>query len=120
MAGSRRRWHGWVAAGALAVVLGGCKDSGLANRNLPLSQAEHRTDSYPAYQQSPASQEIWELAGVRWQASAQVETIDANLLGSVANANGTAMYALTSDPAPYDQLYTPIGENRWRTVVPID
>jgi hypothetical protein len=38
------------------------------------------------------------------------------LLTSVGNAAGTAVYALSWDKVPYDRLYTPVGENRWRVI----
>jgi hypothetical protein len=98
-----------------------CRDSGLPDRNLPRAEAEQRAYGYPVYQPLGAAlTEIWELNDRRWQLSAHVETIAATALTSVANANGTAMYALNWDQPPYDRLFTPVGENRWRLVVPID
>lgn len=117
-----RRFGGWglvVVAGSLA--LGACRDSGLPDRNLPRAEAEHRSYGYPVYQAlAPALAEVWDLDGRRWQLSAHVETIAASQLRSVANANGTAMYALRWDEQPLDRLYTPVGEDRWRVVTPID
>ncbi|HSJ14095.1 MAG TPA: hypothetical protein VK939_06760 [Longimicrobiales bacterium] len=111
----------WVVLLAGSGALAGCRDSGLPDRNLPREQAEQRTYGYPAYQAVGAAlAEVWELNGRRWQLSAQVETIAQSGLRSVANANGTAMYALRWDREPFDRLYTPVGENRWRVVTPID
>jgi hypothetical protein len=117
-----RRSGSWgLLAVAASMVLGGCRDSGLPDRNLPRAEAEQRTYGYPAYQPfAPALTEVWDLDGRRWQLSAHVETIDAARLRSVANANGTAMYALSWDEQPLDRLYTPVGENRWRVVTAID
>jgi hypothetical protein len=100
----------------LAALPAGCRDNGLPDRNLPLDQAERRTFNYPAYQPYGGKVEVWELAGQRWQAGARVETIEARLLRSVANANGTAVYALEWDRPPHDRLYTPVGENRWLVI----
>jgi hypothetical protein len=102
-----------LVTGALSL---GCRDNGLPDRNLPLDQAQRRTFNYPAYQPYAGAVEVWELAGHRWQASARVETIQARLLRSVANANGTAVYALSWDQPPHDRLYTPVGENRWLVI----
>jgi hypothetical protein len=114
--------RGWTRAPGLALVtlLGsvslGCRDNGLPDRNLPLDQAQSRTYSYPAYQAYAGQVEVWEVAGQRWQATAPIETIEPRLLQSVTNANGTPVYALAWDRAPYDRLYTPVGENRWRVI----
>jgi hypothetical protein len=105
-----------LAAALGATLLAGCRDNGLPDRNLPLDQAASRTYNYPAYQPYAGEVEVWELGGRRWQAGAQVETIEARLLQAVANANGTAVYALVWDREPHDRLYTPVGENRWLVI----
>jgi len=107
-------------AALLAAVPFGCRDNGLPDRNLPLDQAASRTYNYPAYQPYAGEVEVWQLGGHRWQAGAHVETIEARLLQSVANANGTALYALVWDREPHDRLYSPVGENRWRVIERID
>ena len=119
---SGTRLRGWgLLLLASTAALSSCRDSGLPDRNLPRAEAEQRTYGYPAYQDvGPALTEIWELDGRRWQLSAQVASIPQAQLRSVANANGTAMYALQWDQPPMDRLYTPVGENRWRVVTPID
>jgi hypothetical protein len=104
----------------LAVLPLGCRDVGLPDRNLALDQAQHRTSSYPAYQPYAGEVEVWEVAGQRWQATAPIETNESRLLQSVANASGTPVYALAWDRAPYDRLYTPVGENRWRVIERVD
>jgi hypothetical protein len=106
---------------AATAALSACRDSGLPDRNLPLAAAEQRTFGYPTYQpMGQALTEVWELDGRRWQLSGHIEAIPQGQLRSVANANGTSMYALQWDEAPVDQLYTPVGEGRWRVVLPID
>lgn len=108
-----------TAAVLLAGTVAGCVDSGLPDRNLPREEALNRTYSYPAYQASPTS-EVWDFGGRRWQALGTVETIAPTLLRQVANANGTVLFALNTDPEPYTQLYTPVGANRWRPIAAID
>ena len=106
-----------LLAGALAF---GCRDNGLPDRNLPLDQAENRTPAYPAYQAYQGEVPVLEVAGSRWQATAPIETIEARLLTAVGNAQGTPVYALNWDKAPYDRLFTPVGENRWRVIERVD
>jgi len=97
-----------------------CRDVGLPDKNLPLDQAEHRTYGYPVYQAFPDSVPVLQVAGHRWQVTAPIETIEGRLLTSVGNASGTPVYALSWDKEPYDRLYTPVGENRWRVIERID
>ena len=109
-------WAALLAAGTSP----GCRDVGLPDRNLPLDQAEHRTYGYPVYQAFPDSVPVLQVAGHRWQATSPIETIETRLMTSVGNASGTAVYVLVWDKAPYDRLYTPVGENRWRVIERID
>ena len=116
-----RRWAAMGITVILAAGLGACVDSGLPDRNLPKAEAERRTYGYPVYQPLGAAlTEVWELNGRRWQLSAAVENLAQTQLRNVANANGTAMYALAWDQEPFERLYTPVGEDRWRVVVAID
>jgi hypothetical protein len=115
MQGRTRRSFLALAAMAAAIPVG-CRDNGLPDRNLPLDQAQNRTYNYPVYQAYQGEVPVWELGGQRWQATAPIETIESRLLQAVAHAGGTPVYALAWDREPYDRLYTPVGENRWRLV----
>lgn len=99
-----------------AGLLAGCVDSGLPDRNLPRAQAERRVFEYPAYQMAAPRPEVLELAGRRWLPSFSIETIQPALLRPVAETAGTRLYALAWDSEPFDRLYLPVGQDRWRTV----
>jgi len=114
---ARRRVPRYLALVALSMGgLAACRDVGLPDRNLPLDQAEQRTYGYPVYQPFAGTVPVLELANQRWQATAPIVTIQSRLLQSVATADGTPVYALAWDRQPYDQLYAPVGENRWRVI----
>jgi hypothetical protein len=101
-----------VLAVGVALGLGACHEGGLPDRNLPLQQARHREFRYPAYQPATDNAPV-ALAGRHWARSLPVETIPVRLLVPVGAADGTQLYALRHDQAPYSRLYAPVGEGRW-------
>ena len=102
----------------LAVALTACRDSGLPDRNLPLMDARNREYSYEAYQPAPNAMPV-ALAGSNWMRSLPMVTIPPRLLAPVGNADGTVLYALRGRSAPYDRLYSPAGDDRWRPFLPL-
>jgi hypothetical protein len=90
----------------------GCRDNGLADRNLPLEEAQHREYGYAVYQ-SAANNPALAMGGRHWVRSLPVETVPARMLAPVGNAEGTPLYALRGQSAPYSRLYAPVSEDRW-------
>ena len=54
----RSRRTGVLAVAGFVVILGGCRDSGLPDKNIPLAEAQTRQLPYPAYQTNPASAQL--------------------------------------------------------------
>jgi hypothetical protein len=106
-----------IAAGLL--VLGGCHEGGLPDRNLPLQEARHREYGYPVYQPVADNPQV-AAAGRHWMRTVPVETIPARLLSPVATTNGVNLYAVEGHRAPYSRLYAPVGEDRWVPYVPVN
>lgn len=107
----RRAVPVWLLAALCVVVLSGCRDNGLHDRNLPLQEARYREQPYPTYQ--AATNTPVPMAGHYWMRSLTVESIPSRLLVQVGNAEGTLLYALRSERAPYSRLYTPVSQDRW-------
>jgi hypothetical protein len=104
-----------IAVGAVAG-LGACVDSGLPDRNLPHEAARNREFAYAAYQPTASNTPI-AVAGRHWIGSLPVESIPDRMLVPVGNVEGTVIHALRGRSAPYDRLYAPVGEGRWRPYV---
>ncbi|HEX6308186.1 MAG TPA: hypothetical protein VFZ69_08370 [Longimicrobiales bacterium] len=95
-----------------AVLSAGCRDNGLADRNLPLDEARTREFQYPVYEPTPDHAPV-ALAGRHWIRATREETIPQRLLVQVGDAAGTPLYALRSERAPFSRLYAPVSQNRW-------
>lgn len=112
---SGRFGAGLIAVAGL-VVLGGCRDNGLPDRNLPLQEARQREYGYPVYERTPDSAPVT-IAGAHWMPALPLEEIPSRLLVEVGAANGTPVYALRGADAPYSRLYSPAEGGRWRLLV---
>ena len=102
----------WLMAMVCVTVLSGCRDNGLPNRNLPLAEAQQREFRYQVYepgQNSPALA----MGGRHWVRSLPVETVPARMLVQVGTVDGTQLFALRGEEAPYSRLYSPVSQNRW-------
>jgi hypothetical protein len=109
-----------VTAALCVIGLAGCKDNGLPNKNLPIEEARHRElNPYPAYQPMAGTTPV-AVGGRDWMPSLPVEQIPARLLQPVGSVEGTALYALRGDAAPYGSLYASEGGNRWRPYLRIN
>ncbi|HUF51855.1 MAG TPA: hypothetical protein VMN60_13595 [Longimicrobiales bacterium] len=109
----------WLVAGLLAMSLTACRDNALPDRNLPVQEARHRTYGYPVYERAGTAPEFT-VGGRHWLASLPLQTIPPHLLVSVGGSEGTAVYALRGETAPYSALYLSAGGNRWRPLVRIN
>lgn len=106
------------------LALGGCKDSGLPDRNLPLDQAEHRapdalvqavhplsragsTDAQAGSHDTTMVARPITVGGQVFQASGMPTRMSAGSLRAVGGgaAVGGSFSAATWDEPPYDQLY---------------
>jgi hypothetical protein len=94
------------------VVLSGCRDVGLPDRNLPLEEAQQREYGYQVYEAS-ASRPAVAMGGRHWIQSTPAETVPARLLVPVGTSGGTTLYALRGEEAPYSRLYSPAADGRW-------
>jgi hypothetical protein len=106
---------------ALCVVgLAGCRDNGLPDKNLPVEEARHRyIQPYLSYQAMAATTPV-AIGGREWMPSLPVETIPARMLQPVGSAEGTTLFALRGDEAPYSSLYASEGGDRWRPYLRIN
>jgi len=92
---------GWVGAAALAVVAGGCVDSGLPGKNLPLEEARTRAFRYDVYEARPS--ETIRVADREWVTAGAPMDIPQRLLTPVT-ADGN-VFALSTDASPRTRLY---------------
>jgi hypothetical protein len=97
----------------------GCRDSGLAGKNLPREDARHRESRYPAYQPAADHTPI-ALAGRHWVGTLPIESLPDRLLVPVGSGNGETLYAPRGRQTPYSRLYARVGEGRWRPYVRLD
>ncbi|HSK18339.1 MAG TPA: hypothetical protein VK912_04320 [Longimicrobiales bacterium] len=102
----------WVVVIACAAGLSACRDNGLADRNLPLEEAQNREYGYQVYQAAPATPAI-AMGGRHWVASQTVETIPAHVLVPVGTAEGTQLFARRGEEAPYGRLWAQVSQDRW-------
>jgi hypothetical protein len=102
----------WFVAVAFTVVLSGCRDVGLLDRNLPLAEAQQREFGYQVYESS-SSRSAVAMGGRHWIQSTAAETVPARLLVPVGTAGGTTLYAMRGEQAPYSRLYSPAADGRW-------
>lgn len=105
-----------VAIGGATLLLGACKDSGLPGKNTPLAAQENSEWRYPVYEKTPAEKKVMELAGHTWQITGATEAVPANLLHAVGTVNGTQLFSLKWDEAPYDHLYAAPVNGRYSVV----
>lgn len=112
--------RGLVNKGAIALsaalVLAGCKDSGLPGKNLPHEEAKHVAFRYPVYENSAASADLIEVAGRKWQVTHEMLRVPSSMLVPVEATGDVSVFALETDGAPYDRLYT-TGTNGHYSVV---
>jgi hypothetical protein len=100
--------------------LAGCKDNGLPDKNLPVQEARHRyIQPYPSYQPMAGTTPV-AIGGREWMPSLPVEHIPPRLLQQVGTAEGTTLFALRGDAAPYSSLYASEGGDRWRPYLRIN
>jgi hypothetical protein len=104
----------WLLALVCAAAMSACRDNGLPDRNLPLEEARAREFRYPAYQASENNAPV-AMGGRHWIRSLPVETVPARMLVQIGNAEGTPLYALRGQQAPYSRLYSPVSQDRWMT-----
>lgn len=105
-------WRVWLVAIACAAGLSACRDNGLPDRNLPLEEAQNRAYGYPVYQPSTATAAV-AMGGRHWIRSQTVETIARHVLQPVGVAEGTQLFAVRGEQAPYSRLYSPVAQDRW-------
>jgi hypothetical protein len=91
---------------AATLLVGGCKDSGLPGKNTEHEQAQVAEWRYPVYEALPAGVRVIPFDGHVWQMTGQTQHMPVALLHSVASVNGADLFALKSDSAPYDRLYS--------------
>jgi hypothetical protein len=89
------------AAVAMVAMLGGCRDSGLPDRNLPLEEARTRPFRYSVYE--PASVPPVRVADRDWIAAGLPMSIPQRLLTPVTPDGN--VFALASDASPWTRLY---------------
>jgi hypothetical protein len=115
-----------IAAGAL--VLTGCMES--IGQPLPLQEAQWAEWHYPVYEMTPSPVDEPMGVGRRVQADGRTwagydaahrfygagygTRIPADRLRPIGTSDGVALYALTTDSPPYNRLYSPLGQGRWR------
>lgn len=102
----------WLLVIACAAGLSACRDNGLADRNLPLDQAQNREYGYPVYETSEDTPTL-AMGGHHWVRSQAEETIAAHVLVPVGTTDGTQLFARRGEEAPYSRLYAQISEDRW-------
>ena len=102
----------WVVMITCAAGLSACRDNGLADRNLPLQEAQNREYGYQVYQPAPPVQAL-AMGGRHWIASNTVETIPAHVLVPVGTAGGTQLFARRGEQAPYGHLWAQVSQDRW-------
>jgi hypothetical protein len=98
---------------ATVIVIAGCRDNGLPDRNLPLEEARHRTYGYPAYENLTDHPQV-AVAGRHWMPGLPVERIPDRMLVPVGGDGTTQLYALRGAEAPYSRLYARAGAGEWR------
>ena len=99
----------------LTLCIGGlaaCRDNGLADRNLPLAEAQNREFGYAVYEPNPDNTPV-AMAGRHWLSAQRVESIPDRLLVPIGTADGTTLYARRGEQAPFATLYAPVSEGRW-------
>ena len=92
---------GWVGAAVLAIAAGGCVDSGLPGKNLPLEEARTRPFRYSVYEARPSSPV--RVADREWVAAGAPIAIPLRLLTPVTPDGN--VYALSTDAEPWTRLY---------------
>ena len=102
-----RRSHAVMCIAVAALVSSACNEKGLPGKNRPLAEVQNVEWRYPVYEATPAGSKVVELGGRTWQITGASETVPASMLQSVSTVGGQQIYALKSDNAPYDRLYTP-------------
>lgn len=112
MRGAGRTARLGVVAMAAVLGLSACRDNGLKDRNLPLEEARHRENRYPVYQAS--TEPPVAIAGHAYIGGAPNVSIPARLLTPVGDAQGTQLYSLRTEQAPFARLYASVGGDEWR------
>ena len=102
----------WLVVIACAAGLSACRDNGLADRNLPLEEAQNREYGYQVYEPSASTPPL-AMGGRHWIRSQTMETIAPHVLVPVGTAGGTQLYARRGEEAPYSRLYAQVSEDRW-------
>ncbi|MGH7553813.1 MAG: hypothetical protein ACREMQ_12375 [Longimicrobiales bacterium] len=100
----------WFATLTLALLfLGGCKDSGLPDRNLPLEEAMNRQWRYPVYEAATPTTDpdarVFTVDGRSWMTTGERQEIPQALLKPAGNAEGIQLFALVWDEGPFTRLY---------------
>ena len=102
----------WLMAILCVGGLSACRDNGLPDRNLPLEEARHREFRYEVYEAAQVNPPL-AMGGRHWIRSLPVETVPSRLLVQVGTAEGTRLFALRGEEAPYSRLYAPVSQDRW-------
>jgi hypothetical protein len=111
-----------LVASLCGLVSGGCRDLGLRD-NIPLAEAEIRPPRYLLYRMSDPAQTdegVITVGDRQWAFAGQSERIPERLLAPAGEAAGTQVFALSSDPAPYDRLYARGENGRWGVILPLN
>jgi hypothetical protein len=109
MARPARPQPGFATLAFALLLLGGCRDSGLPNRNLPLEEAMNRQWRYPVYEAATPTTDpdarVFALDGRSWMTTGERQAIPQNMLKAAGNAEGTQVFALVWDESPFTRLY---------------
>jgi hypothetical protein len=102
---------------AMTLALGACRDSGLPDRNLPISEAENRPFRYAVYDAAApavAAQSVIQADSARWMIAGGAEPIRAALMTPVAAEGGAQVFAPAWERAPYDRLWIQVGDGMYK------
>ncbi len=97
-----------IGAVLAAVGAGACRDSGLPDRNLPLTDAMERPFRYGTYDNAGAVRPVT-AAQREWVAAGPAQRIPDNLLVAV-EAGSRDVFRLATEEAPYTRLYVRSGD----------
>src|SRR4051794_21708180 len=91
---------------AAVVMLAGCNEWGLPGKNRELSDVTSKEWRYAVYEKSPEMSKPMIVAGHTWQVTGLTEAVPASMLAPASVVQGTQLFSLKTDAAPYDRLYT--------------
>lgn len=106
----------WMVVTAV-LLFGGCRDSGLPDRNLPLTEAENRPFRYAVYDAAApavATQSVIQADSAQWMIAGGAQPIRPGLLARVAADGGAQVFAPTWESAPYDRLWVRVSDGMYK------